>query len=110
MIVEFYSRVARKARAEADLILRSITDSISLSLGTFVSFKEYKAAASTPKPPLKTFGNANSNAALPGGSKAATTVDTPGLKHLNETGRTYVMAIRFDSRTGDLQLVGVLPD
>lgn len=124
VIVGLNSRVTDSARAEANAILESIIDTLSLETGSVVQVDEYKAAYKASQAKLKNQNlgsDTTSNgptpavkAQSPGGTPSAifgsfATTNAFILQSLFEKGSPFVLSIRVDPKTGESQLVNAIP-
>ena len=124
VIVEFNSRVTDSTRAEANAILQSMIETISLHNGAAVNADEYIIAHQASQAATKN--------KISGGNTALNTptpvVNTPSpgitpsaifssfatnnlflLQSLFEKGSPFVLSIRVDPKTGDTQFLNATP-
>jgi hypothetical protein len=124
VIVEFNSRVTDSTRAEANAILQSMIETISLHNGAVVNVDEYMTAHQASQAAAKnkiSGGNTALNKPTPAVNTTSAGV-TPSamfssfvsnnvflLQSLFEKGSPFVLAIRVDPKTGEAQFVNAIP-
>jgi hypothetical protein len=124
VIVSFTSRATDSVQADANAILESMMDTLSLETGLVVQVDEYRAAYKAAQAKLKNQtlgGDTTSTTPTPSG-KAQPSVGTPSailssfattnafvLQSLFEKGSPVVLSIRVDPKTGETQLVNAVP-
>jgi len=124
VIVEFNSRVTDSALAEANGILQSMIETISLQNGVVVNVDEYMTAHKASQAATKSKisgGNIAPNTSMPAVNTPATGV-IPSvifssfatnngfiLQSLFEKGSPFVLSIRVDPKTGETQFVNAIP-
>jgi len=124
VIVEFNSRVTDSTRAEANAILQSMIETISLHNGAVVNVDEYMAAHQASQAATKnkiSGGNTALNIPAPVVNTPSSAINPVAifssfatnnaflLQSLFEKGSPFVLSIRVDPKIGETQILNATP-